>query len=55
MSRSIGGVKDAVHSSNIVHYGESHYYETKPIFSFLIRQFIAGLESRKNRKGKGYK
>ena len=41
-------VKDAVQSSNIVDNGESYYCKTKPIFTFLTKQFINGLESRSN-------
>ena len=40
-------VKDPVQSSN--------YYQNLPIFTFLTKQFIDGLESRSNWKGNSYK
>ena len=41
-------VKVPVQSSNIVDNGESYYCKSKPIFTFLTKQFIDCLESPSN-------
>ena len=41
-------VRDPVQNSNIVDNGESYYCKSKPIFTFLTKQFIDFLESPSN-------